>query len=62
MSVGYRFPLKSVLMSTGPTESKADLLPAARALYGTGVKFYATAGTAKFLRENALRVFKLDGS
>jgi carbamoyl-phosphate synthase large subunit len=54
MSVGYRFPLKRVLISTGPTESKADLLPAARSLYGMGVKFFATAGTAKFLRENGV--------
>ncbi len=52
ISVGYRFPIKTVLLSSGATESKADLLPAARSLHGMGVKFYATAGTAKFLKEN----------
>lgn len=54
MSVGYRFPIRSVLMSTGPTESKADLLPAARSMHAMGVRFFATAGTAKFLRENGV--------
>lgn len=52
LSVGYRLPIKTVLMSAGPLESKADLLPAARTLHAMGVKFYATSGTAKFLREN----------
>jgi carbamoyl-phosphate synthase large subunit len=54
ISVGYRLPIKNVLFSAGPTESKADLLPAARSLHAMGVKFLATAGTAKFLRENAV--------
>ena len=54
MSVGYRFPVKNVLLSAGSIESKADLLPAARLLMGMGVKFYATEGTSKFLAENGV--------
>jgi carbamoyl-phosphate synthase large subunit len=51
LSVGYRLPPKGVLLSAGSIESKADLLPAARTLHAMGVTFYATAGTAKFLKE-----------
>jgi carbamoyl-phosphate synthase large subunit len=54
MSVGYRFPLKSVLLSAGPIQSKADLLNAAKTLQTMGVKFYATSGTCKFLSDNGV--------
>lgn len=54
MSVGYRFPLKSVLLSAGPIQSKADLLNAAKTLQTMGVKFYATSGTSKFLSDNGV--------
>ncbi|MDX2115920.1 MAG: carbamoyl-phosphate synthase (glutamine-hydrolyzing) large subunit [Planctomycetota bacterium] len=54
VSVGYRLPIRSVLFSAGPIESKADLLPAARALQSLGVRFYATAGTSRFLSENGI--------
>ncbi len=54
MSVGYRFPVRRVLISAGPTESKAELLPSVRALAAMGVEFHATNGTAKFLRENGV--------
>lgn len=52
ISVGYRFPVKSILLSAGSIQSKADLLPAAKALHRMGVTFYATSGTARFLIEN----------
>jgi len=52
ISVGYRLPPRSVLLSAGSIESKADLLPAARTLHAMGVTFYATAGTARFLEQN----------
>ncbi len=51
ISVGYRLPPRSVLLSAGSIESKADLLPAARTLHAMGVTFFATAGTARFLKE-----------
>ena len=52
LSVGFRFPLRSVLLSTGPIRSKAAFLPGARRLEEMGVTLYATSGTADFLRRN----------
>lgn len=49
ISVGFRFPLRNVLISSGPEESKAELLEGVRKLAGMGVNFYATGGTADFL-------------
>jgi len=54
LSVGYRMPLKSVLLSTGPVEAKAAFLDAARSLQHMGVTLYATQGTAEFLRSNGI--------
>ncbi len=59
MSVGYRFPFKNVLVSTGPIESKAELLEPMKNLQSLGIKFYATHGTAKFLKQNGISVKKL---
>ncbi|HGY54959.1 MAG TPA: carbamoyl-phosphate synthase (glutamine-hydrolyzing) large subunit [Caldithrix abyssi] len=56
MAVGYRFPFKNVLLSTGPIESKAELLESIRLLSQNGMTFYATAGTARFLKQNGLSV------
>jgi carbamoyl-phosphate synthase large subunit len=52
LSVGYRIPKKSILFSTGPAKSKAELLSSAKALRDKGYKLYATRGTQQFL-ENA---------
>ena len=52
ISVGYRFPVRSILLSAGSIESKAELLPAAKALHRLGITFYATSGTARFLVDN----------
>jgi len=49
LAVGFRFPLKSALLSSGPQESKVDFLSAAKTLHSMGVKLMATAGTARFL-------------
>jgi carbamoyl-phosphate synthase large subunit len=54
ISVGYRFPIKSVLLSTGPVKSKAALLESVRTLQKMGVKLYATDGTAKFLNRQGI--------
>jgi carbamoyl-phosphate synthase large subunit len=51
LSVGFRFPIQSVLLSTGPLVDKVAFLDSARLLHGMGVKFYATRGTAEFLAE-----------
>ncbi len=54
ISVGYRFPIKSVLLSTGPVESKAEMLESIREFSQLGIKIYATPGTATFLAENGV--------
>ncbi|MFA3782252.1 carbamoyl-phosphate synthase (glutamine-hydrolyzing) large subunit [Melioribacteraceae bacterium 4301-Me] len=59
ISVGYKFPLRSILISSGSIESKAELLETCRLLLSLGVKFYATHGTAKFMKSNDLPVESL---
>ena len=54
LSVGYRIPEKSVLLSTGGPKQKVEMLQAARQLQKKGYKLYATGGTAKFLMENGV--------
>jgi len=54
ISVGFRFPVKSVLISSGSIESKAELLESVRLLQQLGIKFYGTRGTAKFLQSNGI--------
>ena len=54
LSVGYRVPIRSVLLSLGPIESKAELLPAVRLLADAGARVHATDGTARFLSTNGV--------
>ncbi|MFC2171747.1 carbamoyl-phosphate synthase (glutamine-hydrolyzing) large subunit [Acidobacteriota bacterium] len=54
ISVGFRFPLKNVLLSTGPIESKAAFLPGVRRLENLGIKFFATQGTAEFMQSHGI--------
>ena len=54
LSVGYRIPEKSVLLSTGNAKQKADTLEAARMLQKKGYKLYATGGSSHFLTENGV--------
>jgi len=56
IAVGYRFPLKRVLLSTGPLENKVAFLRSARALHRLGAEFFATSGTARFLSEKGMPV------
>lgn len=49
-SVGFKFPIKTILMSTGPLESKADFVESARQLDQMGVKIYSTGGTSRFMK------------
>jgi len=60
LSVGYRVPEKTVLLSTGGAKQKVDMLDAAKQLVVHGYELYATGGTSKFLEENGIantRVF-----
>ena len=56
ISVGYGIPTKkSVMVSSGDTKSKVDLLDACLMLQEHGYAIYATAGTQKFLSDNGVR-------
>ncbi len=52
LSVGYKIPEKNILLSTGPVESKAELLGSVKLLINNGYKLFSTGGTHKFLSEN----------
>ena len=54
LSVGYRIPKKSILLSTGTPKQKIDMLGAARMLVNKGYKLYATGGTHRTLAENGI--------
>ena len=56
ISVGYRFPIKSLLISSGPVESKTELMETTKLFRKLGVKIYATQGTAKFMKANGMDV------
>lgn len=54
LSVGLRIPKKTILLSTGATKQKAEMLDAANELVRNGYVLYATGGTHKFLTENGI--------
>ena len=54
LSVGYRIPKKTVLLSTGGAKQKAELLDAAKMLVAHGYKLYATSGSSKYLADNGV--------
>src|SRR5439155_16896753 len=59
LAVGYRLPVRDVLLSTGPVESKAAFLESCRILVGLDVRLYATRGTAAFLKANGIASIEL---
>ena len=54
LSVGYRLPVRSILLSTGPVENKAAFTKSARLLADAGLTLYATRGTAEFLKASGI--------
>lgn len=54
LSVGYRIPKKSVLLSTGGAKQKAEMLETARLLLANHYELYATGGTSAYLSENGV--------
>ena len=54
LSVGYRIPERSVLLSTGGYKQKVDMLDAAQLLLQKGYVLYATQGTHDMLAENGI--------
>lgn len=57
LAVGYRIPEKNIMVSSGGSRSKVDLLDACRLLQQHGYNLYATGGTQKFLEENGVKSF-----
>ena len=56
LSVGYHLPVRHILLSTGPVETKVMFLKSARMLLELGTHLYATRGTADFLRGNGIEI------
>jgi carbamoyl-phosphate synthase large subunit len=56
LSVGYNIPKKNILLSTGPTRDKVELLIASRMLVENGYCLFATKGSADFLIDNGIEV------
>ncbi|MCB9249939.1 MAG: carbamoyl-phosphate synthase (glutamine-hydrolyzing) large subunit [Ignavibacteriales bacterium] len=54
LSVGYKIPKKNILLSTGPVESKAELLSTVKLLIKNGYSLFSTGGTHKFLSDNKI--------
>ncbi len=54
ISVGYKIPEKSIMVSSGDSKSKVDLLDACKMLQENNFEIYATAGTKKFLSDNGV--------
>jgi carbamoyl-phosphate synthase large subunit len=54
LSVGYRIPKETVLISSGPAHAKTELLNSAQMLKERGFKIYATGGTHQFLETNGV--------
>jgi len=54
LSVGFKLPKKNILLSTGPIDSKAEFLSSAKLLEELGFSFYATKGTADFMKANGI--------
>ncbi len=55
LSVGYRIPEKNILISSGPTRSKMELIISAKLLTENGYKLYATKGTHDFYKKNGIK-------
>ncbi len=53
-SVGFKMPLKKILLSTGPLENKVNFIDSAKLLQKMGTTLYATTGTHKFLVEHGI--------
>lgn len=54
LSSGYNIPKKNILLSSGPSRSKIELLGGARQLVAKGYTIYATGGTHRFLADNEI--------
>lgn len=56
ISVGFKMPQKTILLSTGLIDNKAEFLESTKILEKMEFKFYATKGTADFMKVNDIKV------
>ena len=54
LSVGYNFPKKNILISSGPSRGKIELLQSAKMLKEKGYSIFATEGTHRFFQDNGI--------
>ncbi len=54
LSVGYRIPVKNVMISSGPSRGKVELLKSAKMLRDRGINIFATEGTSRFFSDNGV--------
>ena len=54
LAVGYRLPVRSVLLSTGPLKNKVEFVKHAILLRDAGTALFATRGTADFLAQHGI--------
>lgn len=59
LSVGYSIPKKNILISSGETRSKIELLASTKMLAERGFNLYATGGTQQFLADNGVQSTRL---
>ena len=55
IAVGYSIPKKKIIVSSGDSKSKVDLLDACKMLQDNNYDIYATSGTKKFLEDNGVK-------
>jgi carbamoyl-phosphate synthase large subunit len=55
LSVGYSFPEKNILISSGPSRGKLELLNSARLLKENGFNIFATEGTHRYFQDNGVK-------
>jgi len=59
LSVGYTFPKKNILLSTGGMRSKVELVNSCKMLVDKGYQLFATHGTHEFLNLNGIESIDL---
>ncbi len=59
LSVGYKIPKKTILLSSGDGQQKAEMLNASKLLINKGYTIYATGGTYNFCVENNIPATKV---
>ena len=55
LSVGYKMTVKNILISSGPSRSKVELLKSAKMLQERGYNLFATEGTSRFFADNGIK-------